>query len=289
VVPPDARESFRPDGLDFPVVCKPAARRSSSGVRLITDPADLPAGFGEYLPGETVVVERYVAGQEYSVEALVQDGRPIFESVTLKQTNESGTDRFVELCHSVPAPRDERYDQLLTANRRVLELLEFRDGVVHTELRHNGERVYLMEVAARTPGDGLLPLYHLATGEPMEPQIVRIALGEPARYPAPQRYARQVYLDHPLGVLHDVEVRWPNIRPRWVGADGDWPVMVPGGRDDCAALRAVLVLKTRGTRLGALRESDDRAVTFLVDAPSRKELDLVEDKAREAVRVEVTP
>jgi hypothetical protein len=84
-----------------------------------------------------------------------------------------------------------------------------------------------MEAAARTPGDGIMPLYHLATGRPVEPAIIRIALGETAEHPAPQRYARQVYFEHECGLLRDVEVRWPGIEPVWVTEGQPWPSIEP--------------------------------------------------------------
>jgi hypothetical protein len=47
----------------------------------------------------------------------------------------------------------------------------------------------------------------------------------------------------------------------------------------------VFVLKRRGQRLVRLTESDDRAVTFFIDAPSAAELDELERRVRVALRV----
>ena len=141
--------------------------------------------------------------------------------------------------------------------------------------RHHARRVEarragggpLMEVAARTPGDGIMVLYRLATGRRMEPEILRIALGEPADYPAARRYARQVYVGHRPGILGDVEVDWPGVEARWVDDGNPWPDIPALPADDPPALRAVLVYEARGAELGPIRSSDDRAVTFFIDAP----------------------
>lgn len=288
IVPASDRERPATGDLRFPAVLKPSGRRSSSGVQEVGSHDELVARMVEYPAAETLLVEEYVSGPEFSVEALVQRGRILFESVTEKQTNESTTSSFVELRHTVPAPPGPGADALLAATRTIVERLAFSDGVVHAELRLvDGDRPVLMEVAARTPGDGLLPLYQLATGRSMEPEIMRIALGEPASYPPLRRLARQVYLDHPHGVLKDVVVRWPGAEAAWVGEEGLWPPVAPGAPGDGPALRAVLVFKDRGARLGPLRESDDRAVTFLVDAATRDELDEVERRAREAIEIVV--
>ncbi len=52
-------------------------------------------------------------------------------------------------------------------------------------------------------------------------------------------------------------------------------------------LRAVLVLKDRDARLGPLESSEDRAVTFLIDAPTPEQLDALEERVRAAVRLTV--
>jgi hypothetical protein len=146
-----------------------------------------------------------------------------------------------------------------------------------------------MEVAARTPGDGIMVLYRLATGRPMEPEILRIALGEAADYPAARRYARQVYVGHRPGTLVDVKVDWPGVEPRWVNDGNPWPDIPALPADHPPALRAVLVYEARGAELGPIRSSDDRAVTFFIDAPTLAELDEIEERVRRAVTIHTTP
>lgn len=207
--------------------------------------------------------------------------------MTAKRTTERRSTSFVETAHSVPAADREIGDRLLDANRSVLDRLGFEDGVAHSEWRMSERGPVLMEVAARTPGDGLMALYKLATGAAFEPQIMRAALGEPVEYPRPRRYARQVYLEHEPGVLDDVVVDWPGVEPVWVGEDGGWPDVEPGAAADPPTLRAVLVLQDQGSELAELRDSDDRAVTFLIDAPSPGELDRLEAEVSGAIRLQI--
>jgi len=290
VVPPEDRDSPDLGTVTFPAVVKPAARTSSSGVVSILGPEELRPQLATYPGHETVLIETKVSGPEFSVESLVQNGRTIFASVTSKETTESHVRTFVELSHTVPSAREDTRETLLAANQRLLDRLAFENGTTHSEWRVDGDgRAVLMEVACRTPGDGLLTLYSLATGEPLEPQILRVALGQPASYPAPRRHARQVYLDHQEGRLDDVTLDWPGVEPRWVGARGSWPEIGPAAAGDPPALREVLVLKDRGQDLRCLTESDDRAVTFLIDAPSAAELDDLEQRVRRALNVRIAP
>ncbi|MFF9025208.1 ATP-grasp domain-containing protein [Streptomyces eurythermus] len=289
-VPAGDHDCLDGGSVRFPAVVKPAGRHSSDGVAAVESWDELRDCLAGYSAHETVLVEERIHGQEFSVESLVQNGRVLFSSVSRKETTESVTRRFVELAHSVPSDRDEVNDKLLTANAEVIGRLDFGDGIVHSEWRVTEDgRPYLMEVAARAPGDGLLALYHLSTGEPMEPQITRIALGEPAAYPSLKRYTRQVYLPHAEGVLADVTVDWPGVEPAWVADSGVWPDMVPGSPDDPPTLRAVLVLQPRGSVLSPLNSSDDRSVTFMIDARTPEELDALEARVRAAITLDVQP
>lgn len=290
VVPPAQREAVSSLDIRFPAVVKPASRHSSSGVQSYASMESLARGIEGYPAYETVLIEDRVIGQEFSVESLVQQGEVIFDSVTRKETTESSALTFVELAHSVPSRPSGADATLIEESRRILRRLDFRDGIAHSEWRVASDGTpYLMEIAARTPGDGLLPLYELATGLPMEPEIIRICLGETASYAAPARYARQVYLDHPVGRLDDVRVDFPHVTVCWVGESGEWPRLAPGAVDEPPALRAVLVLCQRGTALSVLTESDDRAVTFLIDAATPEQLDDLEAQVRSALHLDVAP
>jgi hypothetical protein len=287
---PPGRRRLQPVGLRFPVVVKPSGRSASSGVRSAPDAEALETAVATYADDEALLVEEQVDGPEYSVESLVQAGEVIFASVTRKQTNADTTDCFVEISHTVGDTGDPAHRELLHANETIIRDLAFADGAAHAEFRRTPDgSIYLMEVAARDAGGGLLYLYEFATGRPMEAAIVAIAMGEEAEYPSPRRVARQVYLEHDEGYLDEVNVALPGVDPIWVGEGGRWPDATPGPPDAPPTLRAVLVLRPRGAYLGALEWADDRAVTFFIDAASTAELDELEERVRAAITVRVTP
>ena len=290
LIPPGARESVDDGAVRFPAVVKPATRHSSQGVCTVNDRAELAAQLNDYPAHETILVEQKITGQEYSIESLTQDGKTLFASVTRKETTDISSQYFVEMAHTVPAPRDEEWDAVQRANDAMLDRLGVENGITHAEWRidERGE-ARLIEVAARTPGDGIMVLYRLAMGRPMEPEILRIALGEPADYPAARRYARQVYLGHRPGILDDVKVDWPGVEAQWVNDGTPLPDIPALPADYPPALRAVLVYEARGTELGPIRSSDDRAVSFFIDAPTIAELDEIEEHVRRAVTIHTTP
>jgi hypothetical protein len=290
LIPPGARETVDYGSVRFPAVAKPATRHSSQGVCTVRDRAELSTQLNDYPAQETILVEQKITGQEYSVESLIQDGKSLYSSVTRKETTDVDSQYFVEMAHTVPAVRDDAWDTVQRANVTMLDRLGVENGITHAEFRldEHGE-AHLIEVAARTPGDGIMVLYRLATGRRMEPEILRIALGEPADYPEARRYARQVYVAHRPGILSDVQVDWPGVEARWVNDGNPYPDIPALPANDPPALRAVLVYEARGTELGPIRSSDDRAVSFFIDAPTIAELDEIEERVRRAVTIHTAP
>ncbi|MCB5180568.1 ATP-grasp domain-containing protein [Streptomyces antimicrobicus] len=290
VVPPGDRSGTDLSGVPFPAVVKPATRHSSSGVQTVTDAEQLAALLATYPEHETILIEEKVQGQEFSVEALIQHGRIVWDSVTVKGTTDVHADTFVELSHTVSGAVGLERKTLLAANKCLLHLLDFQDGMTHSEWRLDAQgHPKLMEVAARTPGDGLTVLYHLATGRPIEPEIIKIALGETADYPKPVRHARQVYVEHEPGILEEVSVDWPGVSVEWAGEGDLWPEVPVGLPDDPPTLRAVFVQKEKGSYVGPLRSSEDRVANFFIDAPNSVALDELEAKVRAAVTVRTAP
>lgn len=294
-VPPGRRDAAPLEELPYPVVVKPSGRHASSGVVVCRDATEAAERVSAFPEHETVMVEQRVVGREYSVESLIQGGEVRFSSVTAKATNEERGTGFVELAHTVPSEPAPIGDGdvravLEAANRGVLERLEYADGVTHSEWRvTDAGEAHLMEIASRTPGDGITLLYGLACGSPLEAQIIAIACGEPVDYGPPRRVARQVYLEHRPGVLRDVVLDWPGVAPVWLGPASVWPSLEPSKPGDPPSLKAVLVLQDRGTELRALRSSDDRAVTFFIEADTAAELDDLERRVRSSLAVVAEP
>ena len=222
VVTPRERDTVDPATVSFPVVVKPAGRFSSLGVHRVDDPAGLPAVLRGYEPGELVLIEQLVTGPEFSVESLVAHGEVFWAGITAKQTNEADSTSFTEMGHVSPAELPEADAKaLLEANDDVLARIGFGDGISHAEFRLSDGVPVLMEVATRVPGDGITFLWELATGAPLEPVMIDLALGLPAADPPPRRRAAQAYLDHPFGRLRDVVSTGPPVH--WVAAAGSAP------------------------------------------------------------------
>ncbi|WP_181796524.1 acetyl-CoA carboxylase biotin carboxylase subunit family protein [Streptomyces sp. WELS2] len=250
----------------YPCVVKPAGRMFSSGVVKVADDAELRAALAAYEPDETILVEELVTGPEFSVEALVHHGEVVWSGVTAKLTNEDSSRYFTEIGHTSPAriPSADA-EALIAANTAILKTLEFGSGITHAEFRLRDGRPVLMEIAARLPGDAITMLWHLATGRPVEPAMVDLALGIEPQYPAPTRRAVQRFVDHRPGRLADVRSTAQTVS--WIGDDGYWPTVSSTDADAPARCAAIMVGLSRGTVLGDLNDSSGRSASVVVDLP----------------------
>jgi hypothetical protein len=292
LVGPEYRPELARAWLRFPVVVKPIAREGSSGVRSATDPVTLADCLAGYDEREALLFEEYVPGLEYSVESLTERGELRFIGITAKRTTEAHSDYFVELAHTTPAPDLPPGDRetLLRTHRDVLHALRFDTGIAHAEYRVDaGGNVMLMEIAARPPGDAIMALHGLATGAYLEDALVALLSGETVTYPPPTRFARQVYLPQRPGLFAGIAVS-PELgvaADRYPGAAVSFARLQPGAATDRPAVRRIAELKPRGSSLGPMRESSDRAATVIMDAPTAAELDELEARCLRAVRLRV--
>ncbi|CAM5518185.1 Biotin carboxylase OS=Streptomyces glaucescens OX=1907 GN=SGLAU_17260 PE=4 SV=1 [Streptomyces glaucescens] len=288
VVPVAERASFTLPADRFPAVVKPAGRFYSSGVTEVAGQEELTAALTQFGDDEISLAESRVHGPEFSVEALVQNGEVLWSGVTGKETNEHEGPYFTELSHTSPAlldPADEA--ALIAANTEILRRVGVRDGITHGEYRLTADGVVLMEIAARLPGDAITFLWELATGVPVEPIMLDLALGVPTRYPAPRRRARQQFVDHPHGVLRDVTAEGAEVS--WPARDDRWPALTPVAADAEAGLRGVLVGRLPGDVLGVQEHSGHRSASVVVDAPLDADLDLAAKRAVAQVSLHVDP
>jgi len=171
---PDEVERFRAEH-GAACVIKPANRQASLGVQLL-DPEDdahalwaHTAGASEtrqrasYEGADRYLVEQRIYGPEVSVEALVHQGAVGFRNITAKTVQ--GSRYPVELAHTVPADLPAATEAALYEAVQVLaSAAGFENGVLHAEWLLADGGPYLVECAARLPGDGIPGLIDLAYG-----------------------------------------------------------------------------------------------------------------------------
>ncbi|WP_437669199.1 ATP-grasp domain-containing protein [Sorangium sp. So ce131] len=183
-------ESETVEGLDrllafasrvgFPLIVKPIDGQGSISIHKARSERDLRRIHGEIVarPGAPrYVVERFLEGEEYSVEALSEGGVHRVLAVTGKLWHDD--ESFVETGYIVPAPIPPQRDAEIRAYvRAALTALEIHDGPTHTELKYTAQGPRLIETHTRVGGDSIAELVRLATDVDYIGLVVRQALGE---------------------------------------------------------------------------------------------------------------
>lgn len=171
--------------LDFsyPIVLKPTNKGGKRGVVVINDRKDAIEAFeytlkdsGNALP---FIVEEYIrADMECSVESLSYNGKNYVIQITEKVT--SGPPHCVELGHHQPANLPIKLiEKIRKAIDEGLSAIGIENGPCHTEIRIDGEDIYLVEFNARPGGDHIAyPLTGLSTGYPYIKGAIQIALDD---------------------------------------------------------------------------------------------------------------
>ncbi|TCO62910.1 ATP-grasp domain-containing protein [Actinocrispum wychmicini] len=173
--------------LGFPMIAKPPAEAISFGVRRVDDMAQLADAWEELsevrrsLRGQPraghVLLEQYVEGVEVSVETMTVDGHTHFYGVTSKDL--FGDPAYVECGHTFPVPlADDERERLYHAVGRTLELIGYRHGPCHTEVRRTETGWRIIEANPRTPSSCMTMLVTDVTGRSPILDGWLLALGE---------------------------------------------------------------------------------------------------------------
>lgn len=169
------------EGLVFPVIVKPRDNSGSRGVKLCRNKEELEASMNEALEVsklDTVLVEEFIEGPEYSIEGLHHDGKSEVIQFTEKKTTEFPYN--VELGHIQPANiSDENKQKIREIVSKIGKALNFENCPSHTELKINERGIFVIETSPRLGGDYITStLTPLSTGVNLEDELLKISLGE---------------------------------------------------------------------------------------------------------------
>ena len=159
------------DDLTYPVIVKPRDNSGSRGVMLCRSQEELRESFAEALENshmDSVLVEEFIEGPEYSIEALHYDGKSEVIQFTEKETTEFPYN--VELGHRQPALlSDQQKEVIREIVCKIGVTLRFENCPSHTELKINERGVFVIETSPRLGGDYITStLVPLSTGINME-------------------------------------------------------------------------------------------------------------------------
>ena len=167
-------------GPEFPVIIKPRDAYSSRGVFRCGSPEEVLARAEisrSFSTSGDILVEEFIKGSEYSIEAITFRG----ETTIIQFTEKFLTPypRTVETGHLQPADlTEEERESIATAVTGALKALGIENSASHTEVRLSGRGPVVIETGARLGGDFIASyLTKASTGISMDRAAIQTALG----------------------------------------------------------------------------------------------------------------
>lgn len=162
----DARQFI--ERFDTPVIVKPASGVGSHDVfklNTLNDVSILEPVLSKDSEQEWIA-EKFLVGDEYSVEAFSFDGNHVILSIHAKEkAGEVWSNPFVEIGHHGPAPLSEvDWEEMSDIVSRCLDAVGYRNGPSHTEIILTEEGSQIVETHTRVGGDKIFHLVKLSTG-----------------------------------------------------------------------------------------------------------------------------
>jgi len=174
---------------NYPFVVKPRCSSGRRGLQIITE------GYPP-LPRQHIA-ERFINGDECSVESFVVDGKMAFMNVT----------QYYRLMHAniVPAAfPPETQAAIIDLNERVLRAFNITRGMTHVEFFQCGNSLLFGEIAIRPPGGYIMNLLEQAYGQPMWECYLHAELNLPIPVLKPQAYTASWIIHPGAGTVHHI-------------------------------------------------------------------------------------
>ena len=167
----------------YPCVLKPLLLNGSRGVIRANNPMEFETAWKRISAilrksvGTRILVEDYIPGKEFAVEALLGEGGLRVLAIFDKPDPLEGP-FFEETIYVTPSRMNaNEQDKILTATREAARALGLHFGPVHAELRLNEKGVWPIEVAGRSIGGLCSRTLRFGSGVSLEELVLRQAIG----------------------------------------------------------------------------------------------------------------
>ena len=177
------------DPVNFPCVVKPLSLSGSRGVIRANNQEELFQAIGRLQDilvnlqatqeNRFILVEDYIPGKEVAVEGLLQDG--VLQVLAIFDKPDVLAGPFFEETYYVTPSRhspsmQKRIRKTVALGCRAYGL---REGPIHAEARLCDDKVWVLEIAARTIGGDCARLLQFGTGYGLETLVLSYAAGRP--------------------------------------------------------------------------------------------------------------
>lgn len=255
--------------MEYPLIVKPRDNSGSRGVKLCRDKQELESSISEALNAsrlDTVLVEEFIEGREFSIESLHYEGKNEIIQFTEKKTTDFPYN--VELGHKQPANLSNcEREQIRSIISQVATCMHFKNCPSHTELKINNKGIFVIETSPRLGGDFITSiLTPLSTGINLEDQLLHIATGKPVdiKTGRVKKASAVCFFSLPEGNVVAIDERinevltWPNV----------------------CAFKFNL---RKGDEVSKITSSINRYGYFVISGNTRKDIDNIVDKYNDRI------
>ncbi|MDH4129689.1 MAG: ATP-grasp domain-containing protein, partial [Spirochaetota bacterium] len=164
-----------------PVVIKPTTNMGARGVKRVDTENEIESAFQsakQNSPSGEVIVEKYMDGDELSVDALIYNNKIHFAGIADRIIKYEPY--FVETGHILPSNKPiEIIDEALSVMKQGIEALNLNIGAAKGDLKITNDGVKIVELAARLSGGFMSAYtYPYATGVNLIKNAIKIAMGD---------------------------------------------------------------------------------------------------------------
>ena len=161
----------------FPVIIKPSRNSGSRGVLKCENYDQLLNSINEisiYCKDGRFIIEKYLNGDEISVEALIYDNKVNIIQITDKIT--SPPPYNVELLHIQPSKYSIKINEITELLQKIVDLTGLNNCAIHPELKINNDNITIIEMGPRLGGDFITShLVPLSTNIDIEELVIKLA------------------------------------------------------------------------------------------------------------------
>lgn len=203
----------------FPVIVKPTDRSGSRGIFKVESPDQLSECIMQamdYSFEKKAIIEEYIDGPEYSVEAFAYQGEYHILAFTKKYT--TGAPHFIETAHLQPSDLDEKTQQMISSQLlAAFKALNIQNSAIHGEFRLTNDGMRIIEIGARMGGDCIgSHLVQISTGYNFVRYVLDIALGIQPKIQKIQEpkvaLIHFIFGDEDIKLLDDIK----KTNPQWI-------------------------------------------------------------------------
>ncbi len=242
--------------ITFPAILKPADAHSSRGVFKVESKQELRKYYNitsDWSSDNSVIIEEFMTGQEYSVEVIVYD--EIVTVVAFTEKTITDYPMAVELMHIQPSELSQEVkDKACKIIQKAIKALGIDNSGCHVEIFIDKDDIRIVEIGARLGGDFISSYLTLdSCGVDMDKAIVEVCLGiEPDLVPKFDRYSIVKYIVLPEGKVI-------NKLPSEDELSFEW-------------LRMVHFFSKVGDKVGEITNSAMRTGFYILSATTKEEL-----------------